>query len=247
MAPRPSDRFQVARFLRMQPWFAQLAPPLQEEVIRSSHTRRFARGSRVLAAGEAPQGWHALLSGFIKLQSPPQGERPLSAFLALTGGEWFGEGTALTGEPRRYEVVALRDSELLCVPLAQFRQLVDGSLALNQAVMHHMHQRLAQTMSIIEASRHGSLEQRAALYLCRPFWHGLRKLNLCQEELGCLAGMSRQAVNRALKGLERRGLVTLHHGRVASVAQDALEHFVGLRPWHEEARHAPALLAQAAA
>lgn len=226
MAPHSLDRFQVARFLRMQTWFAHLSPVAQERVIRLSHTLRVRKGDVALCSGEVACGWYAVLSGFVKLQSPGVDDE-VSAFLALTGGEWFGEGSALQDEPRRYEVVALRDTELLCLPRAQFHELLASNVTFANAVLRHMNQRLAQAMAIIEANRTGTLEQRLALYLSRTFWHDLRPLNLSQEELGTLAGMSRQTTNRALRQLAERGLVSLRHGRVVATDAAGLERFRG--------------------
>ena len=45
---------------------------------------------------------------------------------------------------------------------------------------------------------------------------------LTQEELGQLAGLSRQTVNRVLRSLEAAGIVTLDFGRVAIVDDAAL-------------------------
>jgi CRP-like cAMP-binding protein len=227
MTSPSTNLFQQAHFLRLQPWFAALDAQRQDQVIRHSFTLHARRGEVLLRAGETAQGWYALLSGFVKLQSPALNEQVV-ALLALTGGEWFGEDAVMGRQPRRYEVVALRDSELLCLPQAQFDELLCRSPVFNRAVLGHLNRRLDQMMAIIEAQRTGTLEQRLALHLSRAFWHGLRKLNLCQEELGSLAGMSRQTANRGLKGLERRGLVTLRFGRVETVDQDALELFVGL-------------------
>lgn len=215
------DRFQAARFLRMQPWLAALPQHTQESVIRDCRTLHGAKGDVMLSCNERSEGWYAVLSGFVKLQSPANGERE-SAFLALTGGEWFGEGSAMSAEPRRYEVVALRPTELLCLPRGRFEELLATSLPFSHAVMRHMNLRLGQAMAVIESQRLGDLEQRLALYLSPLFWHGLRRLNLSQEELGCLAGMSRQAVNRTLQVLEQRGLLALRHGRVIHVDQTAI-------------------------
>jgi CRP/FNR family transcriptional regulator, cyclic AMP receptor protein len=218
--------FEAARFLRMQPWFPHIPAPLQERVLRTCTRVRARKGEVMLRAGEPAQGWYALLSGFVKLQAAAGGD-DVAAFLALTGGEWFGEGSVLRDEPRRYEVVALRDTELLCLPRAQFHELLAASLPFSHAVLHHMNQRLSQAMAIIEANRSGSLEQRLALYLGPPFWHGLRTLNLSQQELGTLAGMSRQSTNKALRCLEARGLITLRFGRVLATTAGALEEFAG--------------------
>lgn len=226
MAPHP---LHAARFLHMQPWFPQIPTELQERTIRACTVARARKGEVVLRAGEPAQGWHAVLGGFIKLQTPAADDN-VAAFLALTGGEWFGEGSALRDEPRRYEVVALRDSELLCLPRAQFHELLAASLPFSHAVLHHMNQRLGQAMAIIEANRSGSVEQRVALHLGPLFWHGLRTLNLSQEELGTLAGLSRQSTNKALRCLQARGLITLKAGRVVATNGAALQEFAVSAP-----------------
>lgn len=226
--PPSMNLFQVAHFLRLHPWFASLDAQWQEQVIRRASTLRARRGEVLLRAGEPAQAWYALLSGFVKLLGPARNASPGAAFLALTGGEWFGEDALVGRQPRRYDVVALRDSELLCMPQPLFDELLRFDAVFNRTVLGHLNRRLDQMMSMIEVQRTGTLEQRLALHLSRAFWHGLRKLNLSQEELGCLAGMSRQTANRGLKGLQQRGLVTLRFGRVETVDQEALERFVGL-------------------
>jgi CRP-like cAMP-binding protein len=82
--------------------------------------------------------------------------------------------------------------------------------------------RLGQAMGIIEAMRLRTPEQRVAAYLVPPLWNGSRRMALSQEELGILAGLSRQTVNGMLKELERRGLVSLKFGRVDIVDEAGL-------------------------
>jgi CRP/FNR family transcriptional regulator, cyclic AMP receptor protein len=213
---RPSTQF-----LRMQPWFAKLPPPAQESIADRVFTQHGRKGDVLLRSGEAVGGWYAVLSGLVKLQSQSTQGR-LSVFLGVPPGEWFGEGSAMKAEPRRYDVIALRDTELLCLPRAQFNQLRGSSLEFNQALLLQMNMRLGQAMSVIEAGRIRSPEQRVALYLSRLFWHGMRKLDLSQEELGNLAGLSRQTVNRVLNALEQQGLVSLEFGRVAIINDEGL-------------------------
>jgi CRP/FNR family cyclic AMP-dependent transcriptional regulator len=217
------------RFLRQQPWFGNLPAPAQERIAAGVLVRSGAKGDTLLRAGEPVEGWYAVLSGLVKLQSQSVQGR-LSVFLGVPGGEWFGEGSAMKTEPRRYDVIALRDSELLCLPRAEFDSLRAISLLFNQALVAQMNRRLGQAMAMIEAGRIHSPEQRVALYLSRLFWHGLRKVNLSQEELGNLVGLSRQTVNRVLKSLEQRGLVSLAHGRVGILDEAALQAFLAPPP-----------------
>lgn len=211
----------ATQFLRRQPWFSHLPPELRERVADRVFTQQGGKGEVLLPAGEPVKGWYAVLSGLVKLQSQSAQGR-LSVFLGVPAGEWFGEGSAMKSEPRRYDVIALRDTELLCLPRPEFDALRASSLEFNQALLLQMNMRLGQAMSIIEAGRIRTPEQRVALYLSRLFWHGMRNLNLTQEELGNLAGLSRQTVNRVLKALEQQRLVSLQFGRVSILDDDGL-------------------------
>lgn len=183
------------------------------------------KGEVMLAAGSAVNGWHAVLSGLVMLQSPTSHRRS-SAFIGVPDGDWFGEGSALKPEPRRYQVVALRPTTLLCLPLPLFVTLRETSMAFNQFLVLHLNMRLGQAMTIIEAGRTQSTEHRVALYLSRLFWRSTRRLNLTQEELGQLVGLSRQTVNKVLRTFESVGMVSLDFGRVAILDDDALNAYL---------------------
>jgi len=215
----------ASRFIAAQPWFGALAVPLQQALQGGVHTLHGAKGDTVLAAGAGVEGWYAVLSGLVMLHSPEARGRH-SAFLGVPGGEWFGEGSAMKAEPRRYRVVALRETRLLCLPLPLFNQLRETSLAFNQYLATHLNMRLGQAMAIIEAGRMRSPEHRVALYLSPLFWRSTRRIHLTQEELGHLAGLSRQTVNRVLRLLEAQRIVSLDFGRVAIVDDAALAAYI---------------------
>ena len=215
----------AARFLAHQSWYAPLPAALQARVQDGVRTQSGDKGSVLLHAGDPVLGWYAVLSGLAKLQSQSPDGR-LSVFLGVPAGEWFGEGSVLKTEPRRYDVVALRDTELLCLPRGMFDELRSCSLEFNQFLVTHLNLRLGQAMAIIEAGRIRTPEQRVALYLSRLFWHGQRKLALSQEELGHLVGLSRQTVNRVLQSLEQRRLVSLAFGRVSILDDESLTAFL---------------------
>ncbi|MDD2546082.1 MAG: Crp/Fnr family transcriptional regulator [Burkholderiaceae bacterium] len=225
MAPMFHAAVPAHRFIATQPWFASLPAALQERVRQEINTLDGDKGETVLPAGSAVDGWYAVLSGLVVLQSPAAGKRH-SAFIGVPDGEWFGEGSALKSEPRRYNVVALRPTQLLCLPLPLFVTLRSSSLGFNQFLVQHLNMRLGQAMAIIEAGRTQSTEHRVALYLSRLFWRSTRRLNLTQEELGQLVGLSRQTVNQVLKALEELGIVSLDFGRVAIVDDEALSAYL---------------------
>ena len=211
-----------ARFFKTQPWFTQLPAEQQARVTDSTLTLAASKGELLLPAGATVEGWYAVLSGLVRLQSP-SGQGRVSAFLGVPDGEWFGEGSTLKTERRRYEVMALRDTVLLCLPRAEFENLLAHSLPFNHFLVAHLNRRLGQAMAIVEAGRLRAPGQRVALFLSQMFWQGRRRVILSQEELGHLAGLSRQTVNRALKAMEEQGLVSLDFGRVTILDASALD------------------------
>ena len=52
-----------------------------------------------------------------------------------------------------------------------------------------------------------------------------RHLEITQEEIGALSGMSRQNANQCLKRLEKDGLLRLEYGGVTIIDLERLRHF----------------------
>ncbi|MEJ6023214.1 Crp/Fnr family transcriptional regulator [Ramlibacter sp. PS4R-6] len=207
-ASRPGMQFILA-----QPWMAGLDEGLRQRIVDSVYTLQGNKGEVILKANEEVQGWYAVLTGLVKLQSQlSQGRR--QGYLGIPGGEWFGEGSVMKNEPRRYDVIALRDSELLCLPRPLFEELYATSILFNQSISRHLNMRLGQVMVIIETMRLRAPDQRVAMYLGPTLWHGSRRMSLSQEELGILSGLSRQTVNTVLNEFGRQGLVSLDFGRI---------------------------------
>ena len=210
-----------SQFLHTQPWFEALPPEMRERIASQVFTIQGSKGEVLLHAGEPVKGWYAVLHGLVKLQSESsQGRR--QGFLGIPGGEWFGEGSVMKQSPRLYDVIALRDSELLCLPRNLFEELRSSQLKFAQALNEWLNMRLGQAMVILESMRLRTTEQRVAMYLGRTLWHGSRRMSLSQEELGILVGLSRQSINGILNGFERQGLVTLEFGRVEILDEEGL-------------------------
>ena len=209
-------------FLYGQSWFDHLPEGQRRALVDAMVLRRAGKGDTLLTKGDAIDGWYGVLSGMAKLQTTgPDGK--VSAFLGVPAGEWFGEGSVLRGGAWRYDVVALRDTTLIGMPLAWFHDLYRGNLQFNHYLIERLNLRLGQAMSVIESGRLRSPEERVAQYLSHLFWQGMRKINLSQEDLGHLAGLSRQTINRVLKQFESQGWVSLEFGRVDIVDQAALD------------------------
>ncbi len=223
-APTP-----LVDMLRQAAWAqslnAEQAARVEAEVIE----RFVPAGGYVCRKGEAVDYWIGTIDGLLKMSSvSPEGKT--ITFTGVLGGAWFGEGSLLKTGPRRYDVVALRDTRLAFMPRATFHALLDSSIGFNRFVMTLLNERLGMFISLVEYDRMLDTNARLARCLAALFNPHLNpgisaQLKISQEEIGYLAGASRQRVNGALKVLEEAGLVKLEYGAITVLDLDGLRRF----------------------
>lgn len=194
--------------------------------------RRFACGQFVCRKGDPVRHWYGVIEGLVKLSSDCHNGKTATLGGASSGG-WFGEGSLLKAEPRRFDVVALRDCRIACMQRKTFEHLVRNSIGFNRFLINQLNERLCLIIGQLESERLTDTDARVARAIVGMF-HPLqspndkRHLAISQLELAHLAGISRQRVNRSLNALKNAGLVTLGYGGVTILDFDGLRHFGGL-------------------
>lgn len=186
---------------------------------------RFPIGGFVCRKGDPVESWPGVVSGLIKLASVSADGKSVS-FEGVTAGGWFGEGSLLKTEPRKYDAVALRETRIASMPRATFDWLRTNSIAFNHFLLNQLNERLGYFIGMLENERSHGPDARVAHCLASLFNPQLspgteRTLRISQEELGHLSGLSRQRVNHALKVLEERQLLRVEHvGHVGITVTD---------------------------
>jgi CRP-like cAMP-binding protein len=159
-------------------------------------------------------------------------EGKTTTFTGVTSGGWFGEGSLLKDKTRKYDVVTLRDSKVAYMPRKTFEWLLDTDIGFNRFLLMQLNERLAQFIAMVEHERLLEPDARVAralagLYNPLLYPEQVTDVQLSQEELGYLAGVSRQRVNQALGKLESAGLVKVQYGRIRIVDLAGLGRFEG--------------------
>ena len=78
----------------------------------------------------------------------PEGKT--TTFLGVAGGGWFGEGSLLKDQTRKYDIVALRATRLALMPKPTFDWLLDTDIAFNRFLLMQLNERLAQFIAMVE-------------------------------------------------------------------------------------------------
>lgn len=219
----------VEELLRNSQWAQGLTEDEMARALCGTIERLVPAGGYVCMKGEPVNHWMGVIDGLLKMASHWSTGKTTSLAGIPTGG-WFGEGSLLKDEVRRYEVIALRDSRVAYMNRATFRWLLDHSIAFNRFLLTQINERLGQFIAMIEHERLLEIDARIARCLAGLFNPILgpgaqRQVEISQEELGYLAGISRQRVNQALKLLEDQGLLRIEYGRINVLDVDGLRRF----------------------
>jgi CRP-like cAMP-binding protein len=178
--------------------------------------KSYDKGECICPRGTRLDHWTGVVTGVVKLSTVSSSGKAVT-YTGVPAGGWFGEGTVLKNEPRRYDIVALREARIAMMNRQTFLWLFENSVGFNRFLVGQMNERLGQFMALLEFDR--LLDATARLARCvasmfNPILYPRTgtHLTIAQEEVGHLSGLSRQVANRSLKTLEAEGLLRLEYG-----------------------------------
>ena len=219
-----------ARFARTI-WASMLAPEHMQKVADEVIERSIPAGGYVCRKGDTVDYWMGVVEGFLKMSSDsPEGKTV--TFSCMLAGGWFGEGSLLKTEARKYDVVALRDTRVAFMPRSTFNWLLDNSIPFNRFLLQQLNERLGLFISLVEYDRMLDIDTRVARCLAAMFHPYLNpgssmQLQISQEEIGYISSVSRQRANQALQVLEKKKLLTVDYGGITILDLEGLRAFFG--------------------
>ncbi|SNS10645.1 cAMP-binding domain of CRP or a regulatory subunit of cAMP-dependent protein kinases [Noviherbaspirillum humi] len=225
LSPAPSFRER----LRDTIWARQLTPEQMARVEVETVEQFVPKGGFVCRKGEMVDSWIGVVEGLVKITNlSPEGKSV--TFTGLAAGAWFGEGTLLKQEVRKYDAVALRDSRIARMPSKTFMWLLDTSLPFTRFLLMQLNERLGQFIGMVESDRLLDVDTRVARCLASLFNEHLYPgthtlLQISQEEIGYICGASRQRANQALQVLEKAGLLKVDYGGIQILDVAGLRRF----------------------
>jgi CRP/FNR family cyclic AMP-dependent transcriptional regulator len=219
----------LTEMLAASMWSRSLTAEQMQRVESQMTERCVPAGGFVCRKGEEVEHWIGVIDGLVKMASLSAEGKPMT-FTGVPSRGWFGEGSLLKDEPRRYDIIALRDSQIAYMPRATFMWLLDSSIEFNRFLLVQLNERLGQFIAMVEHDRLLGPDARVARCLVTMFNPYLYPgngplLQISQEELGYLAGLSRQRVNQSLKLLENAGLLRIEYGGITVLDLEGLKQF----------------------
>jgi len=197
-----------------------------EKIAAASRLRTVRRGQVLFTAGDPSDTVILVVSGRVKVVVRSADGAELTLTVVPPGGT-LGELSVADGGPRSADAEALEDSRVLLVPNDLIAELSSRVPSVTQALMSSIAATLRRLTEAASDLVFLDLPRRVAkVLLSQPRRDdGVIELKMSQEELAHQVGGSRQSVNLALRGFERRGWIEVHDRAVTLRQAEALARF----------------------
>lgn len=202
----------IIQQLRSIPLLCDLKAHELEDLAAVIERRVVKKGKCLMRSEEAGEFIMFIVSGELKVALSGSGGREFIVDI-LGPGDFFGELTLLTGEPRSADVEALEDSAILVLARRDFEKHILMNSGLSRALLRNLalrlrhttlkagdlalldvYRRLARVLKSLSEKNHSAAGQSRVIEK-RP----------THRELAALSGTSREMVTRALRDLEMAG------------------------------------------
>lgn len=216
--------------LRRCPLFARWSDARIAELAAIARAEFYPRGAEIFAHDPERREAFVIASGEVEVS---RGSAAGKKFvLGINGAPQILAIVRLLADPPiRYDYRAYEDSVLLHLPADGLAAILDAEPILWRGVALLMCTRHGDSLRLLGDHNLGSLDQRmAATLVDLARIHGIAGgqaielgLRLPQEQLGAMLGVTRQSVNKLLRGFEAARLIAIDYNRITICDPAALD------------------------
>jgi CRP/FNR family transcriptional regulator, cyclic AMP receptor protein len=218
---------------RLHSVFGALTESETRELLKRAVTRRIAAGEAVFHKDDPGDGLYGVLAGSILIVVESLEGREL--ILNMHGpGEFFGEVALLDGEGRSAAAVAREASQLFFLGRGEFLAFLRRRPDAMVRIIAFLCARLRRATNLVEDSAFLNVPSRLAKQLIaliggsgpRDAADGGALLQISQDELARMLGVSREMVSKQLAVWREAGIVELGRRRLIVRDERALEQLI---------------------
>jgi CRP-like cAMP-binding protein len=199
-------------FLREHPVFGLASVEARATLLAASTLRTYRDGDRVLSEGDPADRVFALLDGAVRVfhMSPEGAEVVLKLFRAPA---LFGEAEAFAGGHYVEHVSVVGDAEILLIPTAALRTLLEGSAMAAVSMLADVATRLAIASDHQKSLAFDPVTVRLANYLLdfaewsNPPDATEWTLRLSQDDMAAAVAATRRSVSKDITAWQREGIL----------------------------------------
>jgi CRP/FNR family transcriptional regulator, cyclic AMP receptor protein len=198
----------------------------RRHVMAASRRRTFAKREVLFHRGDPGDAVHFVTSGAVAVYvATPLGSTVI--FAVFGPGEAVGEMALLEAGERTATAIALEPTQTMSLRRDQFEDLRRHHPQVDRVLVHLLAARVRRQNADLVDAYFTSADRRVVRRLLAiaervPEVEGRRTIRLTQEDLAALAGTTRPTANKALRDLEKAGVLRLRRGQIQVLRLDHL-------------------------
>jgi CRP/FNR family transcriptional regulator len=209
-----SNQLSIAQVHQYFPDFVE--PELQEEIANLGQIHHFKEGDVIMDYGGYVRMLPLILTGTIKISRQAEDGSELFLYYLSRGESCTMTFTCcLSDKVSEIQAVAEEETMILALPQKKLDEWMMTYKSWKNFVMLAYDQRMREMMTTIDQIAFNQLDVRLLDYLKRRTEvHQNNELKATHQSIADDLNVSREAISRLLKGLEKRGVIELGRNRV---------------------------------
>lgn len=204
-------------FLKGVHLFQSLSDEDNKRLAASLRRRSLKKGEVLFRKGDEGSSLYIVRSGNIRIVLPSSTGDEVSPAI-LTERDFFGEMALLDGMPRSADAVAMEPSELYALNREDFLSFLKNNEQAIKSIFSFLSMRLRKTDDLLEDVCFLTISTRLArrlVDLAESYGHADENdgslnidLRLTQKDLASMVGVTRESINKELRVLREKDLVS---------------------------------------
>jgi CRP-like cAMP-binding protein len=225
------ERADAERGILQRGWLAEQPEDTRDAVLRSARLVKLAAGEPIFHAGDEKGGTCGVVSGGVGIYLPTGGGDFRLVHVGRCG-VWFGYGPLIRGRRRSLTFSPTEATWLIRLPLPALQEIADTSLAHQRAILSVGEYGMDIAIGIVENLLIRNHARRIAATILRVMHDpdeigvdAVSNIALTQTQIGEMASVGRQVVNRELQRMEAKGWLAVSYNRITVLDREALTEF----------------------
>jgi CRP-like cAMP-binding protein len=225
------DRAEAEQRILQRGWLSEQPKEIRAAVLKNARLVQLAAGEPIFHAGDEKGGICGVVSGGVGVYLP-SGNTEFRLSHIGRCGLWFGYGPLIRGRHRSLTFNPTEPSWLMRMPLPALQKIAGTSLAHQRAILSVGEYGMDAAITIVDSLLIRNHARRIAATLLRVMNEpdeiglpGVSDILLTQTQIGEMASVGRQVVNRELQRMEAKGWLAVSYNRITVMSRDALARF----------------------
>lgn len=204
-----------------------LPDTLREALYDAAVSLNYSDGQLIQARGDTDPSLAIVKSGAARLGQI--GIDGSYAGMAVMGpDQFFGEFTIFGGLPREFDAVAVGPTVIAKISKTRFNRLLDKHRGIRSYFLAFLAQRLHAALTFVDDLRHLPLHAQVAktINMMHQADGKSPAVKVTHEELAEILGVTRVSIHKALRQLEKSGLIERAYGQIEIPSSAKLDHWV---------------------